>query len=70
MAKFYVTYGWGTALRDNFSVVEAPTYGEARVLISARIGNKFAFCYTEEQFEGQKERYGITEIPLQPHNVL
>jgi hypothetical protein len=66
---FYVTYGHGTNLRDNFSVVEAVDYDAARVIVFNTIGAKFAFMYDESQWveEGtsQAAYYGLTEVPLQ-----
>ena len=63
----YVTYGWGYAQRNNYSVVDAPTYLEAQQLITATCGSAYAFSYSAAAFAGQAERYGLTEIPLQPH---
>lgn len=66
LQKFYVTYGGGTYLANSFSVVEAEDYAAARRIIHDEIGCKFAFCYTENEFAGQAQRYGLTECPLQP----
>ena len=66
MPKFYVTYGGGSDQANNFSVVEAADYGAAREKICEMCERKFAFCYHEDEFKGQAERYGLTEIPLQP----
>ncbi len=66
---FYVTYGSNTWQRDNFSRVYAIDYGSASELISEKIGDKFAFCYTEAEFDGQVKAYGLTEIPLTAHVV-
>lgn len=68
--KLYVTYGWGTYQRDNYSVVEAPTTTECYQQIDAVTDGKYAFAYDEERFEGQVERFGLTEIPLTPHQYL
>jgi len=61
---FYVTYGNGYLQRNNFSRVFAVDYGAARELIYEKIGDKFAFCYNESEFDGQIEKYGLSEIPL------
>lgn len=66
---FYVTYGGNTWQHNNFSRVFALDYGSARELIFEKIGDKFAFCYTEAGFAGQIEGYGLTEIPLTAHVV-
>ncbi len=70
LQKFYVTYGGGTDLANSFSVVEAADYGAARAIIHDEIGNKFAFCYTANEFAGQAQAYGLTECPLQPQTRL
>lgn len=64
---FYVTYSGSTCQRNNFSRVYALDYGSARKLISEKIGDKFAWCYTEAEFDGQVKAYGLTEIPLTAH---
>ena len=61
---FYVTYGGNTLLRNNFSRVFAVDYSSARELLHEKIGVKFAFCYNESEFDGQIEKYGLSEIPL------
>lgn len=63
--KLYVTYGYGTHQRNNYSVVEAEDISECYRIIEAGAGQDYAFAYTEEDFAGQAERYGLTEIPLQ-----
>ena len=70
MAKFYVTYGSGYAQGQSYSVVEAPSYQAARTAIAAVCGSAFAFAYTEEDFAGQAQRYGLTEIALQPQTAF
>lgn len=64
MAKFFVTYGYNTNLSNNYSVVEADDYCEARKKIFDIRGRKFSFIYTEDEFIGQPEKYGLTEIEL------
>ena len=66
MEKYYVTYGNGTHQANNYSVVEAEDYGEARLTVDNVTKGLFAFMYDEEEFAGQAEQYGLTEIPLQP----
>ena len=61
---FYVTYGGNTLQRNNFSRVFAVDYSSARELLHEKIGDKFAFCYNESEFNGQIEKYGLSEIPL------
>lgn len=64
--KIYITYACGSALRNNYSVVEGEDYSDCRAKAHAVTGGKFAFAYTEGEFDGQIERYGLTEVPLQP----
>lgn len=64
---FYVTYGLNTGQRYNFSRVFAREYASAREFINEKIGDKFAFCFTETEFSGAVEAYGLTEIPLTAH---
>lgn len=64
--NFYVTYGGGSRLANCYSRVAAPDYDSAREIIAEKIGDKFAFCYTAEEFEGQPEKYNLTDVPLQP----
>lgn len=68
--KVYVTYGYGTDKRNGYSVVEAEDYGKAREIIDVATNNRFAFAYTEEEFAGQVERYGLREVPLGPQEYL
>lgn len=69
MSKFYVTYGFGSWQRGNFSIVEAPDYDEAQRIIYEAIGPAFAFCYDESEWSRngstQAEDFNLTEIPLQ-----
>ena len=64
---FYVTYGFGSNQATNFSRVFAKDCDAASELVFKQIGDKFAFCYTEAEFDGQIEAYGLTEIPLTAH---
>jgi len=70
MPEFFVTYGNGTNLKNNFSKVEAEDYTKARQLIHGQTGGKYAFCYSEAEFKGQAEKYGLTEAPLQPQKYI
>lgn len=66
MPNYYVTYGCNSSLASCFSKVEAEDYSAAREAIHKVTDGKFAFCYTEQEFEGQKEKYDLAEVPLQP----
>jgi hypothetical protein len=62
--KYYFTFGYGTPLRNNYVVVEAESYGEARKRFIAARDNNFAFQYPEHDFAGMAEKFHLTEIPL------
>ena len=64
--KLFITYGCGSNLRNCYAVVEGENYKECRAHADLITEGKFAFDYSEEQFKGQPEKYGLTEVPLQP----
>ena len=63
--KFYISYCNGSRQGGCYSVVEADDYEKARKQVFEQIGPAFAFMYSGEEFTGQAEKYGLTEIPLQ-----
>jgi len=65
MPEFFVTYGLGSNLANCYSKVLGVDYGEARRLVDDVTQGKFAFMYDKQEFEGQAEEYGLTEVPLQ-----
>lgn len=64
--KLFITYGCGSNLCNCYSVVEGKDYSECRAHADEVTEGKFAFGYSEEKFKGQPEKYGLTEVPLQP----
>jgi hypothetical protein len=64
--KLFVTYGIGSNLANCYAVVEGKDYNECRAKVDEATQGKFAFTYTKERFEGQPEKYGLEEVPLQP----
>lgn len=64
----YVTYGLDTQQAFNYSVVRGSSPEDCREKVFKTTGGRFAFMYTGEQFEGQPEDYGLTEIPLTPQS--
>ena len=68
--KLYVTYGMGSKLGKCYSVVEGLDYGVCRRMVEAGTNCEFAFDYTEEEFAGQVDKYGLTEVPLQPQGPI
>lgn len=63
--KIYVTYGCGSNLPNCYSEVFCENYGQGRAHVDAVTRGKFAFTYTEEDFVGQVEKYGLHLVPLQ-----
>ncbi len=61
----YVTYGYGSNLKDCYSVVQGSSWKACYDQISEATSGQYAFTYTAEEFEGQVERYGLREVPLQ-----
>ncbi len=68
--KLYVTYGMGSKLRRNYSIVEGIDYETTRRMVEAGTNREFAFEYTEEEFGDMAERYGLTPVPLQPQGPI
>ena len=69
MNRYFVTYG--NNLINNFSIVEAETYLEARAIAHpATGGGKFAFMYEDDiETSDMIDKYGLTEIPLQAMEI-
>jgi len=63
--KYYFTFGSGSNYKNCFTVVEAKSEIEAREIILSKIGNVWAFCYREKEFEGQVDKFGLREIPFE-----
>ena len=66
MAKFFVTYGFGTNLAHCYSEIEAENHDKGREIAFEATKGKFAFFYNEKEFEGQVERYALHKVELQP----
>lgn len=64
--KLYVTYGLGSKLARNYSIVEGIDYATTRRMVEAGTNREFAFEYTEEEFGDIAEKYNLTLVPLQP----
>lgn len=51
MENFYFTFGVGDPINKNkFIVIQADSYLEARNKMFDLFGNKWAFCYSEEEW--------------------
>ena len=71
MIKLYVTYGFGSNLANCFSIVEAESGQAAFDKVREVCGQSYAFTYPHDVWHGengrsQEDRYGLTEVPLQP----
>lgn len=70
MNNYYITFGsyqhdiYGGKLDGTYVVIAAESEIEARRAMFARCGPKWSGIYTEEQFAGQIEKYGYTEVWL------
>jgi hypothetical protein len=63
--RFFVTYGFGSNLARKFSVIKTESWRKAHDIAMEVTGGKFAFVYSEAEFEGQQERHSLVEVPLQ-----
>jgi hypothetical protein len=68
-ATIYVTYGYGSNQRHNYSVVHGVNEEECYRTIWEVTEGRYAFTYKPEYFDGQPEQYGLTEIPLQAQEM-
>lgn len=67
--KLYITYGFGSKLRNCYSVVEGIDYETCRRMVEAGTKLEFAFDYTEDEFVRIKEEYNLRLVLLQPQGV-
>lgn len=71
MARVYVTYGYGTNLRNCYSIVEDETMEGAMEQIRIVTDGKYAFTYTDEaDFQRQIKQYLLREVSLQPQHKV
>lgn len=70
MHKYYFTFGMNQQTKDGMSLgnfyvcIEAPDMNYARFDMFDVRGSSWSFCYTEEEFAGQPEKYGLKSISL------
>lgn len=70
MNKYYFTFGMnqhtkdGVSLRNRYVCIEARYYWNARMDMYDARGDSWSFCYTEEEFDEQPERYWLKSISL------
>jgi hypothetical protein len=60
---WYFTFGSGQEYPDRY-VKFTGGFNEARKKMFRRFGNRWAFQYSEEAFDGQAERWGLTELEV------
>ena len=62
MSLYYFTFGLGTENKNKYVKIEAADYFAAREIMIGRFGLVWAFQYSEKEFAGQPEEYGLTEF--------
>jgi hypothetical protein len=61
--NFYATFGLDDPERaKRYQIIKATSKQKARELMFAEYGQKWAFLYTAEEFEGQPERYHLAPM--------
>lgn len=71
MNNYYFTFGanhldkYGNSLGDKFVSIPADQPMEAVVIMMQARDMVWATSYTEEQFSGQAEKYGLQSVPLE-----
>ena len=63
--KLYVTYGFGSNLKNCYSVVEGEDILVCYKTINSVCGQAHAHIYAEKRFAGKVEHCNLTEVPLQ-----
>lgn len=71
MAKeYFFTFGSnhlsrrGASLGYRFVKIPAGSQEEAQEIMYRARGEKWAFCYSADEFKGQPEKYGLSEIDI------
>lgn len=71
MQTFYFTFGAnqetkeGKSLGQCFVCIDAGDESQARFDMFDARGSSWSMCYTEEEFAGQPEKYGLTCVSLE-----
>lgn len=73
--RFFFTFGEGQfngALANSYIEVEAPDEMTARKLVGTTFNGKWSGIYTESEFAGQPQEYGLRRLVLwdEQGNVL
>jgi hypothetical protein len=70
LQKYYVTFPFKyIELRNKYCVLEAYTKDDALEEAFLLFGTAWAFMYSEEEFKGQPEKYGLTEKTDFPYSL-
>lgn len=70
MNKYFFTFGMNQETKSGHSLgiyyvcIYAANEWEARAEMFDVRGSSWSFCYTEEEFSGQPEKYGLKSISL------
>lgn len=76
MNNYYFTFGSnqetssGMSLGNFFVCIKAKDENLARFDMFDVRGSSWSFCYTEEEFSGQPEKYGLKELTLDQVRIL
>lgn len=60
--NYYFTFMNKQSFKKKYVRINAANEGEAREAMFAHFGDKWMTSYTEDKFEGQAERWGLTEL--------
>lgn len=69
MNNYYFTFGGNQTLRDCYVQITAEDREEARKIMMGHYGRLWAFQYTEEEFAGQPQEYGLQQVRLGTPNL-
>lgn len=74
METWYFTFGCGQPLGGNCQPILAPSYSAARAMMCSIYGDKWAFQYSQEQWESNRDnpdRYWPMEheLPVVTYNL-
>ncbi len=64
MNKYFCTFGQNQTLKNNYVVIDADTFDEARRAMHKHYGAMWAFMHNEEEFGDQPAKYGLMEVPF------
>ena len=59
--RWFMTFGLGTPHRNQYALLKAQEYTDARAEAFERYGRAWGFMYPIEDLEDQKRQYGMTE---------